>query len=136
MLQLQLFGQTTSKLFKAEAHSRPINVAGNVIQASATAMQENVLDWVKTDKRRMLHVVYRVGDLDRTIKYRSNMQHLKGCYFWYFLFRMITFIQSLCWLQILHRMSRDETTPKERYIRGTIYKCFSWIWARRFSICD
>ena len=29
---------------------------------------ENVLDWVQKDKKRMLHAVYRVGDLDRTIK--------------------------------------------------------------------
>lgn len=29
---------------------------------------ENVLEWVQKDKKRMLHAVYRVGDLDRTIK--------------------------------------------------------------------
>lgn len=34
-----------------------------------SATQENALDWVKQDKRRMLHVVYRVGDLDKSIKY-------------------------------------------------------------------
>jgi lactoylglutathione lyase len=28
-----------------------------------------LLEWLKKDKRRLLHVVYRVGDLDRTIKY-------------------------------------------------------------------
>ena len=38
-------------------------------QASTAASPENALEWVKQDKRRMLHVVYRVGDLDRTIKY-------------------------------------------------------------------
>jgi len=41
--------------------------SGNV-SSSVTASPENVLEWVKQDKRRMLHVVYRVGDLDRTIK--------------------------------------------------------------------
>lgn len=25
-------------------------------------------DWVKQDERRMLHAVYRVGDMDKTIK--------------------------------------------------------------------
>jgi lactoylglutathione lyase len=30
--------------------------------------QEEALEWVKKDRRRMLHVVYRVGDLDKTIK--------------------------------------------------------------------
>jgi lactoylglutathione lyase len=27
-----------------------------------------LLEWPKKDKRRILHAVYRVGDLDRTIK--------------------------------------------------------------------
>lgn len=30
---------------------------------------EAVLEWNKQDNKRMLHAVYRVGDLDRTIKY-------------------------------------------------------------------
>lgn len=42
--------------------------AGNAAQASTSAAHESALEWVKKDKRRMLHVVYRVGDLDRTIK--------------------------------------------------------------------
>ncbi|MBO8631145.1 VOC family protein, partial [Staphylococcus aureus] len=33
---------------------------------------ENVLDWVQKDKKRMLHAVYRVGDLDRTIKFYTE----------------------------------------------------------------
>lgn len=33
-----------------------------------TAGSENLLEWVQKDKRRFLHAVYRVGDLDRTIK--------------------------------------------------------------------
>ncbi|WVZ15945.1 hypothetical protein V8G54_013511 [Vigna mungo] len=31
----------------------------------------DLLEWPKKDNRRMLHVVYRVGDLDRTIKQRD-----------------------------------------------------------------
>lgn len=42
--------------------------AGNMAQASTALKQEEALDWVKKDKRRLLHVVYRVGDLDKTIK--------------------------------------------------------------------
>lgn len=38
-------------------------------KASTAATEEDLLKWVKDDNRRMLHVVYRVGDLDRTIKY-------------------------------------------------------------------
>lgn len=30
-----------------------------------------LFEWPKKDKRRFLHVVYRVGDLERTIKYAS-----------------------------------------------------------------
>ncbi|XP_066351318.1 lactoylglutathione lyase-like [Miscanthus floridulus] len=33
---------------------------------------ETVLDWHKQDNKRMLHAVYRVGDLDRTIKYYTE----------------------------------------------------------------
>ena len=44
-----------------------VTAMGNATQAS-TATDENILQWVKEDKRRMLHVVYRVGDMDRTIK--------------------------------------------------------------------
>ena len=43
--------------------------AGKAAQASTSSVEENLLEWVKKDNRRMLHVVYRVGDLDRTIKY-------------------------------------------------------------------
>jgi len=38
---------------------------------SSEVADQNVLEWVKNDKRRMLHVVYSVGDLDKTIKYVS-----------------------------------------------------------------
>lgn len=30
-----------------------------------------LFEWPKKDKRRLLHAVYRVGDLERTIKYAS-----------------------------------------------------------------
>lgn len=43
---------------------------GNIASSASTAVTEqDVLDWVNNDKRRMLHVVYRVGNLDKTIKY-------------------------------------------------------------------
>lgn len=37
--------------------------------ATTPTTKESVLEWVKNDKRRLLHVVYRVGDLDKTIKW-------------------------------------------------------------------
>ena len=45
------------------------SASGNMAQASTTISKEEAFEWVKKDNRRMLHVVYRVGDLERTIKY-------------------------------------------------------------------
>ncbi|KAG6416333.1 hypothetical protein SASPL_123761 [Salvia splendens] len=77
--QLQPFGLRTSKLFKEDVSSRAVIVAGNTntTQASTATTQENVLEWVKQDKRRMLHVVYRVGDMDRTIKFYTECLGMK-----------------------------------------------------------
>lgn len=37
--------------------------------SAETATNEGeILEWAKKDDRRMLHVVYRVGDLDKTIR--------------------------------------------------------------------
>ncbi|TKY54002.1 putative lactoylglutathione lyase [Spatholobus suberectus] len=37
----------------------------------------DLLEWPKKDKRRLLHVVYRVGDLDRTIKFYTECFGMK-----------------------------------------------------------
>lgn len=71
--QTQLFGLKSARLLRRDGNRVAMAKAGNVAQASTAATPENVLEWVKQDKRRMLHVVYRVGDLDRTIKYVSLM---------------------------------------------------------------
>lgn len=71
MPQSQLFGLNTQKLLRRSVNCLGVAESGNAAQAStATTAQEDLLNWVKNDKRRMLHVVYRVGDLERTIKYR------------------------------------------------------------------
>lgn len=67
--QSQLFGLKASKHVRGDGNVVGVVSAGNVAQASTSASQENALEWVKKDKRRLLHVVYRVGDLDKTIKY-------------------------------------------------------------------
>ncbi|KAH9749543.1 Lactoylglutathione lyase GLX1 [Citrus sinensis] len=41
-------------------------------EASPAVANAELLEWPKKDKRRLLHAVYRVGDLDRTIKYVFN----------------------------------------------------------------
>ncbi|KAK4588367.1 hypothetical protein RGQ29_019374 [Quercus rubra] len=46
----------------AEAHAAP---------------NAELLEWPKKDKRRFLHVVYRVGDLDRTIKFYTECFGMK-----------------------------------------------------------
>ena len=66
--QSQFFGLKASKLLRGEGNSLTVAAAGNTAQASTATSQENALEWVKKDNRRMLHVVYRVGDMDRTIK--------------------------------------------------------------------
>lgn len=66
--QSQLFGLRTSKLLRGDGSSMVVAAAGNAAQASTTSTPENILEWVKKDRRQLLHVVYRVGDLDRTIK--------------------------------------------------------------------
>jgi len=39
-----------------------------LVLQNQTPNMADLLEWPKKDNRRMLHVVYRVGDLDRTIK--------------------------------------------------------------------
>ncbi|KAK0580038.1 hypothetical protein LWI29_035495 [Acer saccharum] len=41
-------------------------------EAAPVAPNAEVLEWPKKDKRRLLHAVYRVGDLDRTIKFYTE----------------------------------------------------------------
>jgi lactoylglutathione lyase len=42
--------------------------SGSAAQAGAVVGLDEAMEWVKKDQRRLLHVVYRVGDLDKTIK--------------------------------------------------------------------
>ncbi|NP_001334598.1 glyoxalase [Solanum lycopersicum] len=75
--QVQSFGLKASKLLREKGGCLSISAAGNMTHASTASTQENVLEWVKQDKRRMLHVVYRVGDLDRTIKFYTECLGMK-----------------------------------------------------------
>ncbi|PIA64818.1 hypothetical protein AQUCO_00100348v1 [Aquilegia coerulea] len=75
--QAHIFGIRASKFVKSEGYSTEAGPAGNVAQASTGVSQENALEWVKKDNRRMLHVVYRVGDLDKTIKFYTECLGMK-----------------------------------------------------------
>lgn len=72
--QALVFNVKATKMLKAEGNNRDVGTVGNMGQAS-TAVSQEIVEWVKKDKRRMLHVVYRVGDLDRTIKYVHSVQY-------------------------------------------------------------
>lgn len=41
--------------------------------APVAALSDELLEWPKKDKRRFLHAVYRVGNLDRTIAYVTSL---------------------------------------------------------------
>ncbi|KAK9697640.1 hypothetical protein RND81_08G050400 [Saponaria officinalis] len=75
--QLHSFGLRASNLLQRGGNNLSVSAAGNAAQASTSAVEENVLEWVKKDNRRMLHVVYRVGDLDRTIKFYTECLGMK-----------------------------------------------------------
>ncbi|KAK9208563.1 hypothetical protein WN944_000921 [Citrus x changshan-huyou] len=76
--QSQLFGLRAAKPLRGDVNSTGVaSSAGNAAQASTSAAHESALEWVKKDKRRMLHVVYRVGDLDRTIKFYTECLGMK-----------------------------------------------------------
>ncbi|KAK1439456.1 hypothetical protein QVD17_05274 [Tagetes erecta] len=67
--QTQLLGAGASTLLDydistVENTAKPITV-------------ENAIDWSTKDKRKMLHVVYRVGDLEKTIKFYTECLGMK-----------------------------------------------------------
>ncbi|KAJ8446515.1 hypothetical protein Cgig2_027477 [Carnegiea gigantea] len=75
--QLHCFGLKASRLSRREGRSLAVDGAESAAKASISAAKENGLDWVKKDNRRMLHVVYRVRDLDRTIKFYTECLGMK-----------------------------------------------------------
>lgn len=67
-----------SQLF--DANAKLLRNVGNKFETSmlpvdaeptSSVTAENILEWTKRDNRRMLHAVYRVGNLDKTIRYVS-----------------------------------------------------------------
>nr|XP_043627517.1 lactoylglutathione lyase GLX1-like [Erigeron canadensis] len=60
--QLQLSGVNASKLLTSD--TSPIT-------------EDNAFDWSRKDNRKMLHVVYRVGDLEKTIKFYTECLGMK-----------------------------------------------------------
>ncbi|XP_057478810.1 probable lactoylglutathione lyase, chloroplastic [Actinidia eriantha] len=75
--QSLLPGVNTSSLLRLEGNTIEVSTVANMAEPSTVVTEENAFEWVKNDKRRMLHVVYRVGDVDKTIKFYVECLGLK-----------------------------------------------------------
>lgn len=51
-------------------------IVASAASAEAATNEESISEFAKNDNRRLLHVVYRVGDLDKTIKYSAPFSPL------------------------------------------------------------
>ncbi|XP_023740452.3 probable lactoylglutathione lyase, chloroplastic [Lactuca sativa] len=65
------------KLIRREGNVISTITVSNMSQGSTISSKESALEWVKRDNRRMLHVVYHVGDIDRTIKFYRECLGMK-----------------------------------------------------------
>ncbi|XP_065631215.1 probable lactoylglutathione lyase, chloroplastic isoform X2 [Quercus suber] len=75
--QAQLFNAEASKLLATEGNTTKVATAGNSTRESTSFTEVDAMDWVKNDNRRILHFVYSVGDLDKTIKFYSECLGMK-----------------------------------------------------------
>ncbi|KAH7841014.1 hypothetical protein Vadar_024512 [Vaccinium darrowii] len=66
-----------STLLRLEGNTMEGATAANMAQPSTNVAENNAAEWVKHDKRRMLHAVCRVGDLDKTIKFYTECLGMK-----------------------------------------------------------
>lgn len=110
--QAQLFNVKPSKLLRTEGNGRQAGKTGNIAQASTVISQEHDLEWVKKDKRRMLHVVYRVGDMDKTIKYVCSAHEKFISLFLHVYVLKWIYRTDVCCFQILHRVPWDEAVAE------------------------
>ena len=58
--------------------AKGLDIVASAASAEA-ATNDSILEFVKSDNRRMFHVVYRVGDLDKTIKYSAFLSPALLC---------------------------------------------------------
>ncbi|XP_015573177.1 lactoylglutathione lyase GLX1 isoform X2 [Ricinus communis] len=72
-----LLGGRASKLLRVDGNTSEASTSSKMASMSTALAEQNVLEWVSNDKRRMLHVVYRVGDLDKTIKFYTECLGMK-----------------------------------------------------------
>ncbi|KAJ9168306.1 hypothetical protein P3X46_019849 [Hevea brasiliensis] len=72
-----LLGVKASKLLSGDVHMMKPSTSPKMAPVNTAVAEENALEWVNKDKRRMLHVVYRVGDLEKTIKFYTECLGMK-----------------------------------------------------------
>ncbi|KAL3844169.1 hypothetical protein ACJIZ3_001572 [Penstemon smallii] len=73
----QLFCDANAKLLRTDEGIETIMPITDIAQATTSLSEESILDWTKTDNRRLLHVVYHVGNLDKTIKFYTECLGMK-----------------------------------------------------------
>ncbi|VAH15583.1 unnamed protein product [Triticum turgidum subsp. durum] len=76
-----LFGGRVGLRVPARLSTRGVSAGAEAgvpaARAAAVISPEEAVEWVKKDRRRLLHVVYRVGDLDKTIKFYTECLGMK-----------------------------------------------------------
>uniref|UniRef100_A0A8R7JYG6 lactoylglutathione lyase n=1 Tax=Triticum urartu TaxID=4572 RepID=A0A8R7JYG6_TRIUA len=76
-----LFGGRVGLRVPARLSTRGVSAgaeaSGPAARAATVISPEEAVEWVKKDRRRLLHVVYRVGDLDKTIKFYTECLGMK-----------------------------------------------------------
>nr|XP_016444062.1 PREDICTED: putative lactoylglutathione lyase isoform X1 [Nicotiana tabacum] len=75
--QSQLFNGKAPESVSAEGKVIESGTIADLAQSNIALSDENASEWIKKDKRRMLHVVYRVGNLDKTIKFYTECLGMK-----------------------------------------------------------
>lgn len=94
-------------------------------EAAPAGPSDELLEWPKKDKRRLLHAVYRVGDLDRTIKYASiDLYNL----FWCAIVLLLLSFLFFQFYQVLYGVFWDEASAEKGHSRREILQCLSWVW--------
>ncbi|CAI9755687.1 unnamed protein product [Fraxinus pennsylvanica] len=74
--QPQLF-DANAKLSRTVGNKSETSMLPVDAEPTTSVTAENVLEWTKRDNRRMLHAVYRVGNLDKTIKFYTECLGMK-----------------------------------------------------------
>ncbi|KAJ1278993.1 hypothetical protein BS78_04G120900 [Paspalum vaginatum] len=67
----------TARALRLGAAASKIRASTDAAQAATFASTDEAFAWSKKDNRRLLHVVYRVGDLDKTIKFYTECLGMK-----------------------------------------------------------